>query len=102
MRFGCFSYLSTSSNFSKRLCRKPPPPLPSKPPLNPQRLLFKLVHQNKGSFKGPSSNGRAKEKPPWVEAPLNVQDTTSWTYKTHPTMPYPQKILSIYQAWNQH
>src|ERR1700676_2333682 len=29
MRFRCFSYLSTSSNFSKRLCRNPlPPPSP--------------------------------------------------------------------------
>src|ERR1700674_724539 len=50
MRFRCFSYLSTSSNFSKRLCRNPLPcpSLPSKPPLNPQRLLFKPIHQNKG------------------------------------------------------
>src|ERR1700675_1208346 len=33
MRFRCFSYLSTSSNFSKRLCRNPLPcPAPPSPP----------------------------------------------------------------------
>jgi len=48
-----------------------PCPSPSKPPLTHKDFSSNSSHQNKGSFnkEGPSSNGRAKEKPPWVEAP---------------------------------